>query len=99
MEIIPLAVEWKPDLSLGDRVKPLEIPWELIQREAQDQVTYLLILKLNRKRNLDIGRKRKPANLPGRVLCLRGFGHEKSGPKGSKATAACGKINSGTSIT
>jgi sugar fermentation stimulation protein A len=64
VEIIPLAVEWKPDLSLGDRVKRLEIPWELIQREAQDRGSYLLILKLNRSRNLEFGRKEKRQAFP-----------------------------------
>ena len=64
VEIIPLAVEWKPDLSLGDRVKRLEIPWELIQREAQDRGSYLLILKLNRKMNLEFGRKEKRQAFP-----------------------------------
>ena len=64
MEIIPLAVEWKPDLSLGDRVKRLEIPWELIQREAQDRGSYLLILKLNRKMNLEFGRKENRQTFP-----------------------------------
>ncbi len=64
VEIIPLAVEWKPDLSLGDRVKRLEIPWELIQREARDRGSYLLILKLNRSRNLEFGRKEKRQAFP-----------------------------------
>ena len=64
VEIIPLAVEWKPDLSLGDRVKRLEIPWELIQREAQDRGSYLLILKLNRKMNLEFGRKENRQAFP-----------------------------------
>ena len=64
VEIIPLAVEWGPDLSLGNRVKRLEIPWELIQREAQDRGSYLLILKLNRSRNLEFGRKEKRQVFP-----------------------------------
>ena len=64
VEIIPLAVEWKADLSLDDRVKRLEIPWELIQREAQDRGSYLLILKLNRKRNLEFGRKENRQAFP-----------------------------------
>lgn len=64
VEIIPLAVEWGPDLSLGNRVKRLEIPWELIQREAQDRGSYLLILKLNRSRNLGFGRKEKRQVFP-----------------------------------
>ena len=64
VEIIPLAVEWKPDLSLGDRVKRLEIPWELIKREARDRGSYLLILKLNRKRNLEYGRKENRRTFP-----------------------------------
>jgi sugar fermentation stimulation protein A len=57
VEIIPLGVEWKADLSLGNRVKRLEIPWALIQREAQDRGSYLLILKLKRSSTLEFGRK------------------------------------------
>lgn len=64
VEIIPLAVEWKPDLLLGDRVKRLEIPWERIQREAQDRGSYLLILKLNRKGNLEFGRRKNRQTFP-----------------------------------
>jgi sugar fermentation stimulation protein A len=64
VEIIPLAMEWKEDLSLGNRVKRLEIPWELIQREARDRGSYLLILKLNRKMNLEFGRKENRQSFP-----------------------------------
>ena len=64
VEIIPLAVEWKPDLSLGARAMRLEIPWELIQEEAQDRGSYLLILKLNRKMNLVFGRKENRQAFP-----------------------------------
>ncbi len=64
VEIIALAVEWKPDFSLGERVKRLEIPWELIHREARDRGSYLLILKLNRKRNLEFGRRENRQTFP-----------------------------------
>lgn len=64
VEIIPLAVEWEADLSLGDRVKRLEIPWEVIQREAQDRGSYLLILKLKQTRTLVFGREENRQSFP-----------------------------------
>jgi sugar fermentation stimulation protein A len=57
VEIIPIAVEWKTDLTLGETIKRVQIPWEVIEREAKDRGSYLLILKLRRGRTLEFGRK------------------------------------------
>jgi sugar fermentation stimulation protein A len=50
-----VSVEWKKDLILGDRVRELVIPWELIEREAHDCGCYIVLMKLTRDRNLKIG--------------------------------------------
>jgi sugar fermentation stimulation protein A len=50
-----VSVEWKRGLILGSRVRELSIPWELIEREAQDGGSYVLIMRLTRDRKLKIG--------------------------------------------
>jgi sugar fermentation stimulation protein A len=50
-----VAVDWQGDLSLGPRVRNVEIPWDLIAREAQDRGSYLLVLEIARSRPLDVG--------------------------------------------
>lgn len=56
IRIIPLAVGWKNDLTLRDRVKVIDIPWEIMRREGGDGGAYMVILRLNRKRVLEVGR-------------------------------------------
>jgi sugar fermentation stimulation protein A len=46
VKVIPLAVRWRPDLSMDDEVRLLDVPWDYIQREAHDRGSYLLILRL-----------------------------------------------------
>ena len=50
-----VAVAWEQDLSLGDTVRDLIIPWDLVEREAHDCGNYVIVLKLNRDRRLTIG--------------------------------------------
>jgi sugar fermentation stimulation protein A len=50
-----IAVEWTGDLTLGPRVRELEIPWDLLRREARDGGSYLLILTLEKDRVLTVG--------------------------------------------
>ncbi len=50
-----LAVEWRKDLTLGDEVRELAVPWDLIQREAHDSGSYIVILRMKRDRRLSIG--------------------------------------------
>ena len=54
--IIPLAVEMGEDLSLASRVRTLEIPWKLVEREAEDRGSYILILRLPARKNIEIGK-------------------------------------------
>jgi sugar fermentation stimulation protein A len=53
--VIPLAVRWDRDLSLGDDVRRLHIPWGYIEKEAQDRGSYVLILRLARAALLPVG--------------------------------------------
>jgi sugar fermentation stimulation protein A len=50
-----VGVEWKQDLSLGDSVRELEIPWDLVERESHDRGSYIIILRLGRDWKLPIG--------------------------------------------
>ena len=49
-----VAVAWNKDLSIG-RVRELAIPWDLAERESHDRGSYIVILHLNRERNIRIG--------------------------------------------
>jgi sugar fermentation stimulation protein A len=50
-----MAVGWGKDLSLSSEVRPLEIPWGLIEREAQDRGSYIVILRLKEDTRLSAG--------------------------------------------
>ncbi len=56
IQIIPISVHWRSDLSLDGDPRLLEIPWEYVEAESKDRGTYLLVLYLGRKRRLSIGR-------------------------------------------
>jgi sugar fermentation stimulation protein A len=61
-----ISVEWKKGLTLGPRVQELEIPWKLLEREARDGGSYLLLMRLENDRRLDVGSL-------GRLSFRRGF--------------------------
>lgn len=50
-----VGVEWGEDLGLGTRIRDLEIPWDLVEREARDEGAYLLVLEMARGRRIDVG--------------------------------------------
>jgi sugar fermentation stimulation protein A len=50
-----LAVGWKQDLELGDTVRDLVIPWDLVEREAHDRGNYVIVLRLRRDRRITVG--------------------------------------------
>jgi sugar fermentation stimulation protein A len=50
-----VSVSWEQDLSLGDTVRNLIIPWDLVERESHDRGSYIIVLKLARNRKLPIG--------------------------------------------
>ncbi len=54
--IIPLAVELQDDLSLTSRTRLLQIPWNIVEREARDRGSYILLLKLPKEASLEVGK-------------------------------------------
>lgn len=55
LNFMPIAVEWKRDLTLRADIRMLEIPWDLIAREARDSGSYILILHLEDDLLLPVG--------------------------------------------
>jgi sugar fermentation stimulation protein A len=53
--VIPLSVEWNPDLSLCPRTRLLDVPWHVVERDARDAGCYLVILRLPRRRAIAVG--------------------------------------------
>jgi len=56
VNVVPVSVHWNQDLSLSPKVRLLQIPWDYIEEEAKDCGSYLLILRLKRKSNINIGK-------------------------------------------
>jgi sugar fermentation stimulation protein A len=54
--ILPVAIEWGPDLTISPVAKSLEVPWRYLREEIQDRGSYLLILRMDHSLALDIGR-------------------------------------------
>jgi sugar fermentation stimulation protein A len=55
IEVLPVAIEWLPDLSLAARARTLIVPWRELQREVADRGCYILVLRLNRRRCIGVG--------------------------------------------
>jgi sugar fermentation stimulation protein A len=64
--ILPVAIEWKSDLSVGQEVKILKIPWDYLRQEIGDRGSYLLVLELGREKRIEIGRL-------GKVMFQKGY--------------------------
>ena len=56
ISIIPLAVELNADLFRASRVRLLDIPWKVVEREAMDRGCYLLILRIRENATIPVGR-------------------------------------------
>ena len=54
--VIPVAIEWKSDLSIGEEVKILEVPWSYLDGEVADRGSYLLVLEFDRDKPVRAGR-------------------------------------------
>jgi len=59
IDIIPLTIRWNPDLSLSNKVKRVDIPWQIVERESGNRGTYLVILKLDEKKEIAVGKLSK----------------------------------------
>ena len=64
--ILPVAIEWKSDLSIGQEVKILEIPWDYLRQEIKDRGSYLLVLEIEKEKRIEIGRL-------GKVVFQKGY--------------------------
>jgi sugar fermentation stimulation protein A len=68
VHVIPIALDWRPDLSLGPKIKRLEIPWQFLKREARDRGSYILVLRLGEERGIQTGRLGELSFQPGYYL-------------------------------
>lgn len=50
-----ISVAWKEDLCLGDDIRELPIPWDILDREALDSGGYMLILHIPHDSNIPVG--------------------------------------------
>jgi sugar fermentation stimulation protein A len=66
IQVIPVSVEWQADLSLSHEVKLLRVPWDYLEREAEDRGSYLLILHVRDDVAMTVGSL-------GRVSLRKGF--------------------------
>jgi len=64
--ILAVAIEWKSDLSIGQEVRILEIPWGYLRQEIGDRGSYLLVLELGREKPIGIGQL-------GKVVFQKGY--------------------------
>jgi len=63
VEIYPAAIEFDHDLSLRTNVRLLKVPWNIIRKEAEDRGSYIIVLRLDQKANIEIGKLGK-VNFP-----------------------------------
>jgi sugar fermentation stimulation protein A len=55
--ILPVAVRWLPDFSIDlESVAPIDIPWAVIDREAHDGGSYLVLFKVHERKTISIGK-------------------------------------------
>jgi sugar fermentation stimulation protein A len=66
VSFLPVGLEINPDLSPTSKVRLLEIPWEVVEKEVEDRGSYILILRLPAGRTLTIGKL-------GRIKCKAGY--------------------------
>lgn len=55
LSITAVSLGWRPDLSLGPEIRAAAIPWDLIEQEARDAGSYLMLLHLPREVTTVVG--------------------------------------------
>ena len=55
LEFKAVAVQWRKNMALGDGVRELTIPWDILEREAGDCGNYILVLELAEDRVIPVG--------------------------------------------
>ncbi len=56
LPVIPLAVQLRPDSSPDPETRVLPIPWAIVEREGEDQGSYLILLRLSRGQTIEVGK-------------------------------------------
>ncbi|NWF54821.1 MAG: DNA/RNA nuclease SfsA [Syntrophaceae bacterium] len=56
VNFLPVGLELNPDLSFTSKVRLLEIPWEILEKEVEDRGSYILILRLPAGKKINIGK-------------------------------------------
>lgn len=52
----PVSVTWNYDLTLSTSLQKVKVPWLVVEREARDSGSYILILRLESDRKINVGR-------------------------------------------
>ena len=71
IKIIPLSIGWTSKLEPVLPVKKLTVPWHIVKREAKDAGCYIIVLHLERKKRITIG-KIGAIDFPGGFYCYVG---------------------------
>jgi len=61
-----VSIHWTDDLILGDGCRALEVPWDLLAREAHDGGSYFIRLHFPEDREMDVGSL-------GRIVIKKGY--------------------------
>jgi sugar fermentation stimulation protein A len=56
VQIIAAALGWQKDLTLDKRITSLKIPWPYLEKEIKDRGSYLLVVRLDSTKRLNVGR-------------------------------------------
>ena len=56
VKIIALACGWDESLNLLPHVKEIPILWDVVEREAEDRGSYLLLLRLDEEASISVGK-------------------------------------------
>ena len=55
VQILPVAVEWKSDFTIGPKPRSLNVPWDFLKKEVKDSGSYIIILKVRTEKTIGIG--------------------------------------------
>lgn len=55
LSFYPVAINWEPDFSFASIVKPLVIPWQLLETELHDSGSYIMIMELQQAESIAVG--------------------------------------------
>ena len=55
VQIQAVGIEWHEDLTLSKTIRPIPLLWPLLEKENRDRGCYILILRLDEDRTLNVG--------------------------------------------